>query len=316
MKISNERHHHAKYLWCERRDIHILSIIYFLQIVTNHNTSFILEEKIVRVRLISEYSFQWYQLIIVSLIDDLSRLSCLNNVVFHFAAFKRSSVCECRNITLQWRSDFDKLLMWNLNDDVVFISNSDAFVLKTIIIAVWNTRILVIFSLIQVVFAKSFENFRTRFSWTMLTTFIRELIFLDVNTFSEAFSVSKSSFDNFDEFKQKELFFRKEMLFSLFNDWFFRERLIISFSEVSFRERNFDISIATKVLIDADSNDDVSSNIDNWNSIDDEISFFIIDFETTFFRRLFNTCFRIDILSYCFSSLFSNICSEMTRYVT
>jgi hypothetical protein len=98
---------------------------------------------------------------------------------------------------------------------------------------------------------------------------------------------------------------------------FFWERLIISLFEVFFRKRNFDISIATKMLIDVDSNDDVSSNVDNWKtSINDEISFFIIDFETTFFRELFNTCFRINISSYCFSSLFSNICSEIARYVT
>ncbi len=236
---------------------------------------------------------------------------------FICAIFKNSSVCECRNIILQWKSNFDKLLMWNLNDDVVFISNFDVFVLKTIIIVVWNTRILFIFSMIQVVFAKSFENFQTRFSWTMLTTFIRELIFFDVNTFNEASSILKSFFDNFDEFEQKELFFRKEMLFSLFNDWFFRERLIISLFEVFFRKRNFDISIATKMLIDVDSNDDVSSNVENWKtSIDDEIFFFIIDFEAKFFRELFNTCFCINILSYCFSSLSSNICNEIARYVT
>jgi hypothetical protein len=206
--------------------------------------------------------------------------------------------------------------MWNLNDDVVFISNFDVFVLKTIIIVMWNTKIFFIFSLIQIVFAKSFENFRTRFSWTMLTTLIRKWIFLDVNTFNEIFSISKNSFDNFDEFEQREFFFRKEMLFSLFNDWSFRKNQIISLFEISFRKKDFDISIATKVLIDADSNDDVSSNVDNWDSIDDEISFFIINFETTFFRRLFNTCFCIDILSYCFSSLFSNIWREIAWYVT
>ncbi len=81
-----------------------------------------------------------------------------------------------------------------------------------------------------------------------------------------------------------------------------------------------DISIVTKMLIvdaDINSNDDVSSNVDNWKIlIDDEIFFFIIDFETTFFRELINTCFRINILSYYFSSLFSNICNEITRYVT
>jgi hypothetical protein len=173
-----------------------------------------------------------------------------------------------------------------------------------------------IFSLIQVVFAKSFEDFWTRFSWTMLITFIRKLISFDVNTFNETFSVSKSAFDSFDEFEQRKLFFRKEILFFLFNNWSFRERLIISLSEVFFRKRNLDISIATKLLIDADSDDDVSSNVDNWNSFDDEIFFFIIDFETTIFLKLFKTNFRIKILSYCFSSLFSNICMKIARYVT
>jgi hypothetical protein len=87
MKINNENHHHAKYLWCERCSIHILNIIYFLQIVTNDNTSFILEKKIVRVRFINEYSFQWYQLIIVSFIDDFSRFFCFYSVVFHLRNF-------------------------------------------------------------------------------------------------------------------------------------------------------------------------------------------------------------------------------------
>jgi hypothetical protein len=121
-------------------------------------------------------------------------------------------------------SDFDKLLMLNLNDDVVFISSSVVFVLKTIINVMWNTRIFLIFSLIQVVFAKSFENFRTRFFWTMLITFIRKLIFFDVNTFSEAFSVFENSFDNFDEWEQRKLFFREKKLFFLFNDLFFRKK--------------------------------------------------------------------------------------------
>jgi hypothetical protein len=89
MKINNENHHHAKYLWCERCSIHILSIIYFRQIVTNHNASFIFEEKIVWIRLINEYSFQWYQFIIVSFIDDFSRLFRLNSVVFHLRSFQK-----------------------------------------------------------------------------------------------------------------------------------------------------------------------------------------------------------------------------------
>jgi hypothetical protein len=67
---------------------------------------------------------------------------------FIYAVFKNSSTCECRNIIFECRNDFDKLLMWNLNNDVVFITNFDIFVLKTIIIVVWNTKILVIFSFI------------------------------------------------------------------------------------------------------------------------------------------------------------------------
>jgi hypothetical protein len=114
--------------------------------------------------------------------------------------------------------------MWNLDNDVVFISNFVAFVLKTIINVVWNTKIFFIFSLIKIVFAKSFEDFRTRFFWTMLITFIRELISFDVNTFNETFSILKNSFDNFDEFEQKKLFFRKRILFFLFNDLFFRKK--------------------------------------------------------------------------------------------
>jgi hypothetical protein len=214
-------------------------------------------------------------------------------------------------------SNFDKLLMWNLNDDVVFISNFVAFVLNTIINVMWNTKIFFIFSLIQVVFAKSFEDFRIRFFWTMLITFIRKLIFFDVNTFHEAFSISKNSFDNFDEWEQRKLFFRKEKLFSLFNDLFFRKKEIIFlfFIETS----RLDISIVTKMLIvdfNSNSDDDVSSNVNNWNFFDDEIFFFIIDFETTFFLELFRTNFRIQILSYCFSSLFLNICMKIARYVT
>jgi hypothetical protein len=153
--------------------------------------------------------------------------------------------------------------MWNLNNDVVFISNFDVFVLKTSIIAMWNTKILVIFSLSQFVFANFLNNFRIRFFWTMLISFIWKLISFDVNTFSEAFSISKSLFDNFDEFEQREFFFREKMLFSLFNDWFFQEKLIVSLSEVVFRKKDLDILIATKMLIDVDLNDDVSSNVNN-----------------------------------------------------
>ncbi len=120
---------------------------------------------------------------------------------FICAVFKNFSACECLNIILQCRDDFDKLLMWNLDDDVVFITNFDVLVLKTIIIAVWNTKILVIFSLIQVVFAKFFENLRTLFFLTMLISSMRELISFAVSTFKNAFSVSRRSFDKFDEWK-------------------------------------------------------------------------------------------------------------------
>jgi hypothetical protein len=87
MKINNECHHHAKYLWCDC-NIHILNIIYFLQIVTNHNASFILEEKVVEIRFISEYSFQKYQFIIVSFVDNFSDSFRFNTVVFHLRSFQ------------------------------------------------------------------------------------------------------------------------------------------------------------------------------------------------------------------------------------
>jgi hypothetical protein len=167
------------------------------------------------------------------------------------------------------------------------------------------------------VFAKFLEDFRIFLFWTMLITFIRKLISFDINTFNEAFFVFENSFDNFDKWKQKKLFFRKEKLFSLFNDLSFQKRKIISlFFIETFR---FDISIITKMLIvkfDSNSDDDISSNVNSWNFFDDEIFFFIIDFETTFFLKLFKTNFRIENLSYYFSSLSSNICMKITRYVT
>jgi hypothetical protein len=318
MKINNECHHHAKYFWCDRCNIQILNIIYFLQIVTNHNANFIFKEKVVEIKLINEYSFQRYQFIIVFLSTIFQILFVSITSYFICAIFKNFLACECRNIIFQCRNNFDKLLMWNLNDDVFFITNFDIFVLKTIIIVVWNTKILYIFSFVQVVFAKSFEDFRTFFFLTMLISSMRKLIFLEISTFKNAFSISRRSFAKFDVWKQRKLFFREKKLFSLFNDLIFRKNEIISLFFIE--TFCLDISIVTKMLIvDADSNsdDDVLSNVDNWKiSIDDEISFFIIDFEKTFFRELFNTCFRIDILSYCFSSLFLNIYNEIARYVT
>ncbi len=58
-----------------------------MQIITNHNTSFIFKDKIVRFKFINEYLFQWYQFIIVSFIDDFSRFFRFNNVVFHLRNF-------------------------------------------------------------------------------------------------------------------------------------------------------------------------------------------------------------------------------------
>jgi hypothetical protein len=111
--------------------------------------------------------------------------------------------------------------------------------------------------------------------------------------------------------------FEKKSYFFLFNNLFFREKKIISlFFIETFR---LDISIVTKMLIvkfDSNSNDDVSSNVNNSDFFNDEIFFFIIDFETTVFLKLFRTNFRIEILSYYFSSLSLNICMKIARYVT
>jgi hypothetical protein len=163
---------------------------------------------------------------------------------------------------------------------------------------------------------KIFQKSLNFFFLTMLISLIRKLIFFEISTFKNAFSISKRSFDKFDEWEHRKLFFREKKLFSLFNDLIFQKNEIISlfFIETS----RFDISIVTKMLIvDADSNsDDDVSSINKMFRLMMKFFFFIIDFETIFFRRLFNTYFHIDILSYCFSSLFSNICNEIARYVT
>jgi hypothetical protein len=61
---------------------------------------------------------------------------------------------------------------------------------------------------------------------------------------------------------KENLFFEKNIIFYLMIN-FFREKLIIFLFEVFFREKNLDISIAIKLLIDVDLNDDVSSNVNN-----------------------------------------------------
>jgi hypothetical protein len=207
--------------------------------------------------------------------------------------------------------------MWNLNDEIVFIMSFDVLILKTIIIVIWNTKILYIFSFVQIVFAKSFEDLRIRFFLTMLISSMRKFIFLEINTFNDVFLVSRSSFDNFDEWKQKKLFFREKNYFLCLMTCFFEKKK--SFFLFFIETFCLDISIVTKILIvcvDLNSDDDVSSNVNNWDFFNDEIFFFIIDFETTFFLKLFRTNFRIEILSYYFSSLFSNICMKIARYVT
>jgi hypothetical protein len=84
---------------------------------------------------------------------------------------------------------------------------------------------------------------------------MRKLIFLEISTFKNAFSISKRSFDKFDEWKQRKLFFRKRKLFSLFNDLIFQKNEIISLFFIE--TFCLDISIVTKMLIvDADSNSD------------------------------------------------------------
>jgi hypothetical protein len=123
------------------------------------------------------------------------------------------------------------------------------------------------------------------------------------------------SINSMNENKENYSFEKKN--FSLFNNLIFRENeIIFLFFIETFR---LDISIVTEMLIvdaDSDSNDDVSSSVKSWKTFNDEISCFNIDFEVTFFLKLFKTFFRIEIFSHCFSSLSSNTCNLIARYVT
>jgi hypothetical protein len=92
------------------------------------------------------------------------------------------------------------------------------------------------FSFVQIVFAKSFEDFRTRFFLTMLISSMREFISFEISTFKNAFLISRNSFDNFDDWEQRKLFFRKKKLFSLFNDFFFEKKNTF----LCFSSRHFD----------------------------------------------------------------------------
>jgi hypothetical protein len=85
---------------------------------------------------------------------------------------------------------------------------------------------------VRKIFRRSLNSF---FFLTMLILSMRKLIFLEINTFKNAFSISKNSFDNFDEWEQRKLFFREKKLFSLFNDFFFRKKK----SFFCFSSRNF-----------------------------------------------------------------------------
>ncbi len=64
------------------------ALFFVLNIITNHITSFILREKIVWIRFINEYSFYWYQFIIVSFDNNFSNFLRFNNVVFHLRNFE------------------------------------------------------------------------------------------------------------------------------------------------------------------------------------------------------------------------------------
>ncbi len=128
-------------------------------------------------------------------------------------------------------------------------------------------------------------------------------------------SLKAHSITLMNENKENYSFEKKNYFLCLIICFFEKKKIISLFFIETFR---LDISIVTKMLIvkfDSNSDDDVSSNVNNWDFFDDDIFFFIIDFETTFFLKLFRTNFRIEILSYCFSSLFSNICMKIARYV-
>jgi hypothetical protein len=222
MKISNECHHHAKYLWCERCNIHILSIIYFLQIVTNHNASFILEEKVVEIRFINEYSFQWYQLIIVSFVDNFSNSFRFNNVVFHLRNFQKSFSMRMSQHNSSMQRWFRQIV------DVKFRRRCRLYY------EFWRFRIeddhhccvkyensryfFACSSRVRKIFRKSSNSF-----FLDDVDFLRKLIFFEINTFKSAFSVSKRSFDKFVEWEQRKLFFRKKNYFLCLMIWFFEK---------------------------------------------------------------------------------------------
>jgi hypothetical protein len=194
------------------------TLFIFLQIVANHNASFIFEEKIVRIKFINEYSFQWYQFIIVSFIDDFSRFFRFNNVVFHLRNFCKFFSMRMSQHNSSMKRQFRQIIDVKFKRRYYFYFEFSRFRIENDHQCCVKYKIFFHFFADSSRVSKSFKDFQTRFSWTMLITFIRKLIFFDVNTFNEAFSISKSSFDNFDEFEQRKLFFEKEILFFLFND--------------------------------------------------------------------------------------------------
>jgi hypothetical protein len=65
------------------------------------------------------------------------------------------------------------------------------------------------------------------FFLTMLISLMRNLIFFEINTFKNAFLISKKSFDKFNEWEQRKLFFWKKKSFSLFNYLIFSKNEVI-----------------------------------------------------------------------------------------
>ncbi len=114
--------------------------------------------------------------------------------------------------------------------------------------------------------------------------------------FNKAFLSLKVHLINSMNLNKKIFSFEKKCYFfySMIN--FFEKIKSFLCLKFFFREKNLDISTATKLLINVDLNDNVSSNINSCDFFDDEILFFIIDFEITFSLKIFNTCFRFVIL--------------------
>jgi hypothetical protein len=176
------------------------------------------------IRFINEYLFQWYQFIIVSFIDDFSRFFRFNNVVFHLRSFYKFF-----SMRMSQHNSSMKRRFWQIAD--VKFKRRCRFYFEFYRFRIENDhQCCVKYENFLHFFADSnrvrkiFRRFSNSFFLTMLISSMRKLIFFEINTFKNAFSSSKNSFDNFDEWEQRKLFFRKEKLFSLFNDLSFRKK--------------------------------------------------------------------------------------------